>query len=96
MPLDITQSEGCLLIHLRVSPRARKARVAGAHAGALKLSVTEVPEKGRANEGVIRLLAATLGIPRKQIELVSGHTSQDKRVAITGLDEQTLRTRLQA
>lgn len=94
MALEITQAEGRLFLRLRVSPGARKARVGGEYDGALKLSVTEPPEKGRANEGVVALLADALEIPRKQIELVSGHASQDKRVAIAGLDEATLRRKL--
>ena len=96
MSLELTHSDGRLLLRLRVTPKARTARVAGEHGGALKLHVKEPPEKGRANEGVIRLLAESLGLSAKQIELVSGHASQDKRVAITGLDEATLRSRLQA
>ncbi|MBZ0136973.1 MAG: DUF167 domain-containing protein [Planctomycetes bacterium] len=94
MALDITETDGHLHLRLRVSPGARKPRVGGEHGGALKLHVSEPPERGRANEGVIRLLAEKLGVPAKQIELVSGHASQDKRVAIAGLDEQTLRERL--
>ncbi|MBK8205743.1 MAG: DUF167 domain-containing protein [Planctomycetes bacterium] len=68
--------------------------IKGVHGGALKLSVTEPPEKGRANEGVLALLAETLNIPQRQIELVSGHGSQDKRVKIAGLDEVIVRARL--
>jgi uncharacterized protein len=93
--LDLEHRDGRVLLRLRVSPKSRKARIAGEHGGALKLHVTEPPEKGRANEGVIALLAETLGIAEREIELVSGHASHDKRVAISGLDEATLRTKLQ-
>lgn len=92
--LEIESRDGALLLRLRVSPGARKAMIKGVHGGALKLSVTEPPEKGRANEGVLELLADSLGIPQRQIELVSGHGSQDKRVKITGLDEASVRARL--
>jgi hypothetical protein len=93
--LEIESREGAFLLRLRVSPGARKARVKGVHGGALKLSVCEPPERGRANEGVIRLLSEALGIPARQIELVSGHGSQDKRVAITGIDEHALRQKIE-
>lgn len=94
MTLQLTLQDGRILLRLRVSPKSRKARVAGEHGGALKLHVSEPPEKGRANEGVIALLAETLGIPAREIELVSGHASQDKRVAISGIDETALRAKL--
>lgn len=95
MALEIETRDGKLHIRLRVSPKAKRDRVNGIHAGAIKLQVKDPPEKGRANEGVVRLLAKTLQISAREIELVSGHTSQDKRVAISGVDEATLRTKLQ-
>lgn len=82
--LDVTQQDGRFILRLRVSPGARKARIAGPHGGALKLSVTEPPERGKANEGVIALLAKALGVAARDIEILSGHTSQDKRMAVAG------------
>lgn len=82
--LEVTEQAGRFILRLRVSPGARKARIAGPHGGALKLAVTEPPERGKANEGVIALLAAALGLAGRDIEILSGHTSQDKRVAISG------------
>ena len=89
--LDLQTRDGRVLLRLRVSPKSRTARIAGEHDGALKLHVTEPPDKGRANDGLIALLAETLGIAQREIELVSGHASHDKRVAIGGIDEATLR-----
>ncbi|MCC7508849.1 MAG: DUF167 domain-containing protein [Planctomycetes bacterium] len=92
--LEIECRDGSLLLRLRVAPGARKAMIKGVYGGALKLSVTEPPEKGRANAGVVQLLADCLGIPQRQIELVSGHGSHDKRVKISGIDEASVRARL--
>ncbi|MBX3458394.1 MAG: DUF167 domain-containing protein [Planctomycetes bacterium] len=94
MPLEIETRDGVCLLRLRVSPGARKAAIKGEHGGALKLSVTEPPEKGKANEGVVALLADALGIPQRNIEIIAGHTSQDKRVRIAGITEPELRSRL--
>lgn len=63
----------------------------GEHGGALKLAVTEAPERGKANAAVIELLAQKLHVPKKNIAIVSGETSQDKIVEIAGVDEQALR-----
>jgi uncharacterized protein (TIGR00251 family) len=93
--LELESRGNRIFLRLRVSPKSRKARIAGEHGGALKLHVTQAPERGRANEGVLALLSEALGVPARQIELVSGHASQDKRVAISGLDEATLRKKLE-
>lgn len=82
--LEIAADGGAFTLRLRVSPSARKARIIGVHGGALKLSVVEPPEGGRANEGVIELLAEAAGIAPGAIQIVSGHTGRDKRVRILG------------
>lgn len=89
--LEIKVRDGQLLLRLRVAPKAGRDRVAGVHAGALKVQTAAAPEKGKANDAVIRLLARALDISPRQIELVSGHTSQDKQVAISGISEAALR-----
>ena len=50
----------------------------------LRLRVTAVPDKGKANAAVIALLATALDIPKSAIELVSGETSRIKLLAIAG------------
>ena len=82
--LEVTQQDGRFILRLRVSPGARKTRIAGPHGGALKLSVTQPPERGKANEGVVALLAQALGVAARDVEILSGHTSQDKRAAVAG------------
>ena len=82
-------AEGCVLA-LRVQPGARKAGVKGEQAGAIKLAVTAPPEDGRANAAVIELLAELLDIKRKQLELIAGHTSRDKKVLVRGVTLEEL------
>ena len=67
-----------------MTPKARRNSITGLHAGALKVAVTEPPDKGKANEAVIALLAKALGLAPSCIELLAGHTSRDKQVAIKG------------
>ena len=49
--------------------------------------MTAPPEDGKANAAVVRLLADVLGLRPRDVEIVAGHTSRDKTVALTGLDE---------
>ena len=72
-------------LRLRVSPGARRSEVVGRHGEGWKLRVAAAPERGKANEEVERLLADRLGIPRAGVEIVSGHTGQDKVVQLSGI-----------
>jgi len=48
----------------------------------LKIAVTSIPEKGKANLSLIKFLAKTLAISRSSIELLSGETEHLKRLYI--------------
>lgn len=84
MALEITPVPNGFRLRLRVAPKAARARIMGEHAGALKMAVTEAPERGKANAAVIELLARALGVPKKNISIVQGETSQDKVAEISG------------
>jgi uncharacterized protein YggU (UPF0235/DUF167 family) len=58
--------------------------------------VVAAPERGRANEAVVDLLAAALDVPRTQVTLVSGGTSRDKTFAVDGIDAAEAEARLEA
>jgi uncharacterized protein len=81
-------------LQLRVSPGAGRAQVVGRHGAAWKIRVTAAPEGGKANEAVTRLLAETLGLPRRDVEIVSGHAARDKVVALVGIDRDETERRL--
>jgi uncharacterized protein (TIGR00251 family) len=81
-------------LRLRVSPKAASNRLVGWHGEALKLRVTAAPERGKANDAVIALLAEALALPRQAMTLVQGETAQDKIVEIAVLDEDEIRRRI--
>lgn len=83
-------------LRLRVAPGARRDGLVGVHGDALKLAVRAAPEKGRATEAVLRVLAGVLGVPAQQVVLIAGAASRDKVVAVRGLDPEQVRTRLSA
>ena len=80
--LEITQTAQGLSLRLRVSPKASRDALRGVHGGALKVHVTEPPERGKANDGVVRLLAEVLRLPARDITITAGHASHDKRVLV--------------
>jgi uncharacterized protein len=73
---------------VKVQPRSARTEWAGQLAdGTLKVRVAAVPDKGQANEELIRFLAAEFKVGRKDVEIVSGLTSTLKRVQVRRLPE---------
>jgi uncharacterized protein (TIGR00251 family) len=83
-------------VRLRVSPRARGAKIVGRHGDAWKVRVASAPERGRANDEVISLLAGALHVSATDLELVQGTAARDKVVAVAGLSEDEVDARLGA
>ena len=92
--LAIEDRQGGLAIALRVAPGASRERVVGIHGRALKVAVQAAPEKGKANARVLQVLATALGISTRDLTLLSGDTSRDKRILIAGLPRAQLLARL--
>lgn len=53
------------------------------------------PERGRANDELLDLLAGTLGLQRPRLKLVAGAASRDKLVELEGLDTGEAEKRLE-
>ena len=92
IPLEET-AEGVLLPVL-AKPKASRNAILGALAGRLKVAVTTVPEKGKANDAILRLLAKSLNLRGSQVELASGETNQRKFVLVRGISVEELRGRI--
>ena len=82
-------AEGTIL-PVRAQPGAKRNEIRGEQDGALKVCVTQSPEKGKANKAVIELMAKSLGLRKSQIELLSGETSHQKRFLIRGITPEEL------
>ncbi|OLP42770.1 DUF167 domain-containing protein [Rhizobium oryziradicis] len=56
----------------------------------LKVRVSDVPEKGKANKALIAVLAKRMGIAKSSITLVSGDTARQKILRIDGNPEDLI------
>jgi len=81
-------------LRLRVAPGAARPVVVGRYGDAWKVRVAPAPERGKANEAVLALLAETLAIPTASVSLVSGASSRDKLVELRGLTPDEIDRRL--
>jgi uncharacterized protein len=87
--------ESTIRLRLRVSPGASTTELVGRHGTAWKVRVSAAPERGRANDAVVKLLARRLRVPRASLAVVSGHTGRDKVVELHGLDAAEADRRLE-
>lgn len=81
---------------VRLTPNGGRNAVDGIEADGeggmlLKVRVTAVPEKGKANKALIALIAKSLGIAKSSVELVSGDTSRKKILRIDGDPEDLIK-----
>jgi uncharacterized protein (TIGR00251 family) len=88
-------AEGAIL-PVRAHAGARRNAIEGEQNGMLKVSVTQAPEKGKANKAIVSLLAKGLSLRKSQVELVAGETSPQKRFLVRELTPEELRKRIEA
>ncbi len=84
-------------ITVRASPRAKRPGVQGFREdGVLIVRVGAPPEDGRANAELCAVVAKALGLRKRQVEVVVGHTSRDKVIEIAELTASEVAERLGA
>lgn len=82
--LVINASPDGTIVDIRVIPRASKSAIAGTRDDAVLVRLKAPPVEGAANAELIRFLADLLGVPQRNIQIVSGERSRGKRVRISG------------
>lgn len=97
-PFTLT-SEGVCIV-LRLTPKASGNRLGPIEAGSngqaiLKAGVTAVPEGGKANQALIKLLSKTWKIPKGAFEIVKGATDRHKTILIKEAGEDVYSRLLQ-
>lgn len=73
-----------MIIIVKVIPNAHKNAVEGFHGDVLKVRINAPPDKGKANDALIELLAEHFSVSKSSIHIISGHTSRIKKVEIIG------------
>jgi uncharacterized protein (TIGR00251 family) len=74
---------GQLVLEVKVIPRSSKSEIVEFLSdGAIKVKLAAVPEKGKANDELVALLADYFQVAKQSVELIAGDTSQRKRVRI--------------
>lgn len=69
-------------IFIKVCPKAKQEKVEKMSETNFKVRVKEPPEKGKANEAVLRALAGYFRVAKSKIRIVSGSTSKLKIIEL--------------
>jgi uncharacterized protein (TIGR00251 family) len=79
---------------VKVVPRASRNEITGVEGEALRVRLTAPPVEGAANAALIAFLAEVLGVPKRDVRLVSGQTARRKVVTVAGVKAKEVQERL--
>ena len=71
-----------LILDIRVQPRASRDEIARPLGERLRIRLTAPPVDGKANQQLLNFLANLCSVGRNQVNLISGASSRNKRIAI--------------
>jgi uncharacterized protein YggU (UPF0235/DUF167 family) len=73
----------CMKIFVKAHPKSKKIQVLQKDTDHYEVWVREAPDKGQANQAVIKALSEHLGLARSRLSLSSGLASRHKVILIT-------------
>lgn len=88
--MDIQEHPDGVVLKIKVQPRASRNKIAGEIGDALKLMLTAPPVDGEANAACINFFSDLFSVPKKSIQILSGHTSRTKLVKVYGLTKSDI------
>jgi uncharacterized protein len=83
---ELSPAQGGAVLAVHVQPGARRSEVVGRFGDALKLRVAAPPTGNRANDAVVELVAREFNLKRADVSVISGASSRQKRLQLTGVD----------
>jgi uncharacterized protein (TIGR00251 family) len=94
MPSFLTPHGSAIHLSVKVQPRASRNEISGTAGNELRVKVTAPPVDAAANEALLKLLADKLDCPRGAVQIIRGHTSRHKTVAIQGFSAAEVMAKL--
>lgn len=80
-------------VRVRLSPRSAKDAILDKEGGVYRIKVKAPPLEGRANRALVALLAKTLRVPKRDVEIAAGEKSRDKALRIRGVTQEEVERR---
>lgn len=82
--LIFLEKDGRIVFNVKVVPGSSKTEIAGLYNGMIKVRLSAAPEKGKANQALIKLLSEKFNIPKSRLAITSGLTSKIKQITVLG------------
>ena len=92
--IELTEHPEGVVLPVRAQAGASKNGIRGEQNGMLKVSVTQIAEKGKANKALAESIANGLGLKKSQVELLTGETQSQKKFLIRNISREDLERRL--
>ena len=93
--LVIQETDGDVVFVAKVVPGSSgPTRICGLLDGMLKVKVSVAPQKGKANQCLLKFLAKELDVKKNVVSIISGKTSPVKHVQVLGISADTLLKKL--
>ena len=93
LKLDLRRSSAGVTLKVRLTPKSSRDEIVGVEdfggEAMLKARVRAIPEDGRANEALEKLVARWLKVPPSSVKVTQGGKSRAKQVMVEG-DVETL------
>ena len=91
----IQEVDGGVVFAAKVVPGSSgQTRICGLLDGMLKVKVSAAPERGKANQCLLKFLAKQLGVKKNALSIISGKTSPVKHVQVLSISADTLLKKL--
>jgi hypothetical protein len=88
--LNITEKDGQFIFSVKAAPGSNKTEITGIYNGMLKVRLCAAPEKGKANQALVELLAKKLNVPKRDIAITTGLTSKVKQVSVKNITRKKI------
>ena len=88
--LIIRETEGGIVFTVKVVPGSSRTVICGLFDGMLKIKVSAVAEKGKANKCLVDFLAGQIGVKKKAVSIISGLTRPVKQIRVLDISAQEL------
>lgn len=90
LEIELEERDGGVVLPVKAQPGAGKNELRGVQDGALKVCVTQIAEKGKANKAIVEFLAKALKLRKSQITLASGELASQKKFLIAEIEKNAL------
>ena len=82
---------GGIRLAVKVIPKASRSEIAGWEGEELRVRLAAVPEKGQANDELVRFLSKLLKVSKSRIVVMHGEHSRHKKLLLQGVTSAILR-----